>query len=310
MDIAVLEGNVHVQRLQGGASNENFLLTSEAGKFVFRLTAAAGERFGMDRAQGLSAHQRAAESGISPVLLGVLMPQGYCVTPFLDGRILDGQILREHGILQSCVQTLSIGHHATAIEGSFSAFADIRRYVNIASTEALPVPTDLISMTEAAAKVEMLFQAAETPSRLCHNDVQIQNFIIGEHKTWLLDWEFAGMGNPYFDLAMIASNGELGAEAQREVVATYFGQVRSADLARLRLMQFMSALREATWSVVAQPVLKGTGWDYQAWADLFFGRARTVLSSADFATDLTVGAPQNDDAAVFEWAAHNAAELQ
>ena len=49
----------------------------------------------------------------------------------------------------------------------------------------------------------------------CHNDLLAANFIAGEQHLWIVDWEYAGMGDRYFDLANFAVNNELddGGEA-------------------------------------------------------------------------------------------------
>ena len=52
----------------------------------------------------------------------------------------------------------------------------------------------------------------------CHNDLLAANFIRGAEQLWIVDWEYAGMGDRYFDLANFAVNNELG-EAERAGVA-------------------------------------------------------------------------------------------
>jgi hypothetical protein len=46
-------------------------------------------------------------------------------------------------------------------------------------------------------------------------------------------------------------------------------------------MTFASAMREATWAVIAKPVLT-LDWDYDAWAAEYFDRGRRQRSSSRF----------------------------
>ena len=48
----------------------------------------------------------------------------------------------------------------------------------------------------------------------CHNDLHTANFIADGDRLWLLDWEYAGMNDRYFDLGNFAVNNELDADAE------------------------------------------------------------------------------------------------
>ncbi len=128
---------------------------------------------------------------------------------------------------------------------------------------------------------EALFAALGTADRLCHHDLQLQNLIDDGQRLWIVDWECAAMGNPYFDLGGLGANAELDEAEERVLLVAYFGAARPTDQARIRLMRLMSALREATWAVIAAPVL-AHDWDYPAWADEYFERARRQSAGQQF----------------------------
>jgi thiamine kinase-like enzyme len=135
---------------------------------------------------------------------------------------------------------------------------------------------------------------------LCHNDVQLANLNRGrDGRLWLIDWEYAGRGNPYFDLAMIVNNAGLGDADAARVRVAYFGADRDADFARIELERFDSAMREGLWSVVAEPVLT-TDWDFRAWADRFLDIARRMAERIRRDELIARAGPASDDRAVFE----------
>ena len=47
---------------------------------------------------------------------------------------------------------------------------------------------------------------------------------VASEQLWIVDWEYAGMGNRYFDLANFAVNNELDEEQQEALLADYFGE--------------------------------------------------------------------------------------
>jgi thiamine kinase-like enzyme len=106
---------------------------------------------------------------------------------------------------------------------------------------------------------------------LCHNDLLNANFLVENGLLKVVDWEYAGMGDPFFDLANFSTNHDLDEDDDRVLLLAYFDEVRADDYARLRLMRIMSDFREAMWGVVQQG-LKTTDTDYEAYAAQFFDR--------------------------------------
>lgn len=291
-----------VETLAGGASNRNFLITrADTGeRFVLRVTPGAriAARFGLDRWRGLEAHRAAHTAGVAPRLCGITLPDGHSLVEYVDRPVVDARLLRQPDVLEACTRTLRAVHHSGTVSGRFSAMRDIRRYRTIAQREGLALPDDIDWQFDVAERIESVFAAVAVPDRLCHNDVQLANFLHDADGTCMLDWEYAGQGNPYFDLAMIAANGDLQpAELDRMLVA-YFGRARDCDRDRVTAQQFQSSLREAMWSVIAKPILQDTGWDYDEWSHVFFDKARALARSDDFERLLDRAGPNVDDPAV------------
>jgi aminoglycoside phosphotransferase (APT) family kinase protein len=46
--------------------------------------------------------------------------------------------------------------------------------------------------------------ARDPRQTVSHNDVNPGNFLWDGARAWLVDWEFAGLGHPYYDLASLA----------------------------------------------------------------------------------------------------------
>ncbi len=283
-----LAGRIEV--LAGGASNANYVLTEPSGdRFVLRVASPTGERLGVDRWRGVAAHETAAAAGLAPEIRAVTLPAGHLLTRFADGPVLDADRIRTAGMLGRVGGTIRAFHAAGAIRGRFSVFDDQRRYTALARGEGLALPADIDGLNRVAHAAEAVFAAAGVPDRLCHNDLQLPNFIIQPERLVVLDWEFAGMGNPYFDLGATGVNADLDGEEVRALVAAYFGADAPAHRARVELMMFMSALREATWAVVAAPALT-LDWDYDAWAAAYYGRCRTSIESGRIAAAMTAAA--------------------
>lgn len=309
IDPPELSGEQRLTALPGGASNRNFLLTdATGGRTVLRVAADLrySERFGLDRWRDAEAHRIAERAGVALPLLGITLPRGHSLVAFGDEPVVDQARIREPRVLEACTRALRTAHLAGVMADEFSPSAEVGRFVQIARDEDLPMPSDISSLVVVSERIRDLFAATEVPRRLCHNDVQLPNFLSGEC-TWILDWEYAAQGNPFFDLAMIASNAELDDGEMRRMLAAYFGEVRETDVARVRLQQVQSSLREATWSVVAEPVLE-TGWEFQGWARLYFDKVRAIRDSGRLDDLMRAASAQPDDHDFYERSSHDLSE--
>ena len=98
----------------------------------------------------------------------------------------------------------------------------------------------------------------------------------------IVDWEYAGMGNRWFDLGNFAVNNELAPAEEEALLTAYLGAPpAAADLAALRLMRLMSDFREAMWGVV-QRAISDLDVDFDDYATKHFDRLLAAIDDDDF----------------------------
>ena len=85
---------------------------------------------------------------------------------------------------------------------------------------------------------------------LCHNDLVSGNFLFSEDKTYLIDYEYAGMNDPYFDVMSFISENEIYDHDRRMIIyKTYLGHDPSdKELEELHLTEMMMDLLWAAWA--------------------------------------------------------------
>jgi thiamine kinase-like enzyme len=92
-----------------------------------------------------------------------------------------------------------------------------------------------------------------------------------------VDWEYAGMGDPFFDLANFSVNNGLDEDGDHALLEAY----GSADTQALALMRVMSDFREAMWGVVQQAISE-LDFDFVAYADEHFERLQRTAADPRF----------------------------
>ena len=125
---------------------------------------------------------------------------------------------------------------------SFRAGRDLREDRRERGAE---IPDAYEEARATAARIEEALSGPEHDPVPCHNDLLAANFIRGDaDQIWIVDWEYAGMGDRYFDLANFAVNNELDPCDERALLHALLRarRRRTAQLAALALMKFMSRL--------------------------------------------------------------------
>ena len=63
----------------------------------------------------------------------------------------------------------------------------------------------------------------------CHNDPLCENWIEGNNRLYLIDWEYAGMNDGMWDLADLSIEADYSKEQDEVLLNTYFGRNATAD---------------------------------------------------------------------------------
>jgi thiamine kinase-like enzyme len=171
---------------------------------------------------------------------------------------------------------------------SFDSFRVVEEYRETAAGRGGEIPAAYEEAHDRAREIEAALSGPEHEPVPCHNDLLAGNFLRGADRIWIVDWEYAGMGDRYFDLANFAINNELGEARHAELLGDYFSEdATPARLASLRLMLFMSDFREAMWGVV-QTVASDLDVDFKDYAATHFARMRETAAHSSFAEWLEV----------------------
>ncbi len=84
----------------------------------------------------------------------------------------------------------------------------------------------------------------------CHNDTVPENFIVNDKgEAYLIDWEYAGMNDPAWDVAAYILESKLTEDAIRYFLVDYYGQLPAAEEV-LKIKGFMLA-QDLLWAVWA-----------------------------------------------------------
>jgi thiamine kinase-like enzyme len=270
---------VTVERLGGGLTNHNFKVLVDGEAFVVRVGGKDTELLGIDRRAEHGAALAAAQIGVGPEVVAFVESENCLVTRFVEGRPIPLETMRTPETIGRAARTLRLIHDGPPVPGRFDSFRVVEAYRDIVVARGRDVPAACDDAKAIAGRIERALGPRE--EHPCHNDLLNANFLDDGERIRIVDWEYAGMGDPFFDLANCSGNHELSEADDRVLLAAYSGRSDDGDHARLGLMRFMSDFREAMWGVVQQAVSE-LDFDFVGYADEHFRRLEATAESPRF----------------------------
>jgi thiamine kinase-like enzyme len=263
--------------LEGGITNRNYRVRFAGEDLVVRLPGKDTALLEIDRAAEKAAGELAASVGVGPEVVAMLDDPPCLVTRFVVGEPMSAEELREPAALAEVAAALRALHSCEErLPTEFSGFRIVETYAARIADRGAEVPSSYEWAMAAAHRIEATLVGPEHEPVPCHNDLLSANFIRSPQGVRIVDWEYAGCGDRYFDLGNFAVNNELDETQEAELLAAYFESPASARrLASLRLMRFMSDFREAMWGAV-QSTISDLDFDFAEYCAKHFDRMRDI----------------------------------
>jgi thiamine kinase-like enzyme len=269
--------------LSGGITNRNFLVTvpGERARYVIRLAGNDTHLLGISREVEHAATIAAAGVGVGPEVIALIRPEGYLVTRFIEGSPVTLEQVRERDTLARIADSLRRIHQGPAIPGLFVPLRIVEAYRALAMARGVRIPPEYDLAAAIGRRIELACLSDPVELRPCHNDLLNANFIDDGTRIRIVDWEYAGMGDPYFDLGNFSINHELSPDDDAYLLSSHEGPAHGGHLARVLLMRVVSDFREAMWGVLQQGI-STLDVDFVAYADAHFGRLLSNASTPAF----------------------------
>lgn len=170
------------------------------------------------------------------------------VTRFVPQASLDWQVNHRHQDIVRLARRLKQAHQLALIQHEYRVEQVIALYVT-----RIKALTQDPALQAESVYLQMLLNQLDIhpsglPNVLCHNDLNPKNVLMDEQRIWLIDWEYTGVGDPFFDLAVVVKSHNL---THRQTVVLL--DAYQSTLPRQRALDCIEgycrayALREMAW---------------------------------------------------------------
>eukprot|EP00301_Raphidiophrys_heterophryoidea_P021583 c5972_g1_i1.p1 GENE.c5972_g1_i1~~c5972_g1_i1.p1 ORF type:complete len:343 (+),score=81.14 c5972_g1_i1:32-1060(+) len=276
-DVEFLRSPIRVCALRGGLTNRLYCVEIARGspqqleKWVVRVSGENYEVHFINRAEESICLRAAHVAGITPVS-HYLPSETLLCSLFIE----DNHTFTNHDAQNNIDACMELLHKLHAIDKAsyssqvFDVFAVSKHYLDFSRSKDAPLPQDIEQTTALMNRIHAVVSNDKYSRSLstvcCHNDVLAANWITGsvqgKHQLWVIDFEYAGIGDRFFDLANFSANCELNEQQDKMMLKIYFAlsdddaEELEQLYARLSLFKMASDFRESLWSFVQWCVSK------------------------------------------------------
>jgi len=240
------------ERIKNGLTNESWLVRGVQDAVVVRLSNRKVYALQINRISEAQVLHAVAAAGIGAPVLRCEPDRHVLVTRYVTGRGWTSRDVRTLANLQRIADLLKKLHALPVPAGvqTLDLMESVRGYWNTLLERGLTASAGTPKVRERARE-NIANLAADVEPCLCHNDVHHLN-IIDAGQLRLVDWEYAGVGDPYFDLASVCCYHALSDDLRRALLRAYWGYYSSDSFNRLQRMCWVFNYIRDLWFAVRE----------------------------------------------------------
>jgi len=278
--IEPLRGSRTVRDLAGGLTNRNLKVTTDRGIFVVRLSSPSAGLLAVDREIEYRNTLIAAET-VGAGVVDYLPGEGVLVIKWIEGTTFNESDLLDERNLVRAAQACQRLHSGRRFSNDFDMFDIQRRYLSVVLDKGFRLPARYRDFEPQVDRIRSALAVQPIATVPCNNDLLAGNFIDTGDELRLIDYEYSGNNDPYFELGNIWSESTLPLGHLEVLITAYDGAPSHSRLARARLLALMSKYGWMLWAAIQHSV-STLDFDFWAWGMEKYERAVTEFDSPDF----------------------------
>ena len=267
----------------GGLTNRNYRITAGPHSYVLRLAGAGTSAYINREAEAHNARVAAA-AGVNAEVLYFQSTDGTMLARYVDGaRTMSESAFKDLTRVERAALTFRQMHRfPQPFAGRFDVFAQIDEYLALLRRHDARIPTGYDALHREADAARRALTAAPTPLAPCHNDPLAENFIDSPPRMFLVDWEYAGMNDPMWDLGDLSVEAGFSPEQDEALLRAYFeGAPPPEQRGRMVLAKGLCDLVWTLWGLL-QVMNDNPVEDFWAYSINRFERCRRLMGSPAF----------------------------
>lgn len=216
---------LNLQPLQKGLSNSVLTFELNGGKYVFRFPGLGSEVL-IDRGRESMIQSQANEAGIDKTLVAMSVSKGWKIARYINNKGFDyknvSDVVRGVRLLKKLHNTVIKVRWEFDVKTKWESIRDMTPFDKYGDNYH-----DFPAFSEIKNRVYELYELSEhdgVEKCITQGDARDENFLINDSEIYLTDWEYAGYGDPGFDIGTYICGGDHSREDVDRVLFIYFGR--------------------------------------------------------------------------------------
>lgn len=217
-----------LEPLQKGLSNSVLSFRYNGGKYVYRYPGLGSEIL-IDRGRESIVQKQIEEARVDTTLVAMSVQHGWRISHFIKSRPFN------YHDVNDMVRAMIVLRRLHQVEPKVRWEFDLReKWESIRDM----TPNDkygenfseFADFKAISKRINTLYELAKKDGiRRCltHGDCRDENFLINDKEIHLIDWEYAGFGDPGFDIGTYVCGGDHSNQDVERILFTYFGRTPS-----------------------------------------------------------------------------------
>jgi len=270
-----------IEPISGGLTNTNYKVIVDGVPYFVRVPGESTDLLAIDRKNEYHNSKAAAQAGIGPKVIYHLPEIDVMVLEFLDGQTMSKTKLNAAGMPTRIAESIKQLHAGPRFLTDFNMFRLTEYYINICHKQDIRMPDGFDEKMNTVTQIENALSVHPVDTLPCNNDLLAENYIDDGACLHIIDYEYSGNNDPYFELGNTCQELEYNENQLREICQAYFGSVSEGKLARMKLNMIMSDVGWTLWAAIQAKISK-IDYDFWAWAVERWGRAVEKMDSDEF----------------------------
>jgi thiamine kinase len=209
-----------LEEIGQGLTNHSYLLQLSDRKVVLRVNSASSDVLGIDRQQELAALQHVVKVGLAPPLVYADSQNGFLITDYVEaGEALSHYADRKQ-LVAEMANWLKRLHSQQVAVGVQDYRSLVNRYWQQIDRLGVAVSVELREMREQMDGCQQ-WLADTSGFCFCHHDLVPGNVLATGGGLVAIDWEYACIGHPLFDLATVIESWQLNDDEMLLLMDSY-----------------------------------------------------------------------------------------
>ena len=262
----------------GGMTNHTYKVTLDEKEYVVRIPGKGTEEIIVRQNERVST-ELACDLGVDAKML-YFGDGGEKITEYIPNAItMSAQLLKEPVHIQQIAEIFRKMHNCGVDTGvPFEVFDMASSYERIIVEKDVPMFEDYAFIKQQVLRIKQEIDLSIHVSKVpCHNDPLCENWVEGDGKMYLIDWEYAGMNDGMWDLADVSIEAGFDETCDRVLLENYM--LKTPEISDMKHFLANKIYVDYLWTLWAKARVPYDGKPMEDWAVERYSRLKNSIHS-------------------------------